>query len=206
MKNNCLKNWVSALSAVLIVLGCAKNDTKYYADEQDKGIAIFSNTGNDLATCFMAGKPWRTVARTTSGFSTAINYEVQIKRQPATNAKDTLIIQWLGYYEANRNNEGFLSLHLAMPANFTFRDLSALEGKRFNINSTNGFFETGMPDFNRVYVKGKGNIFFKTAQFDSLAQNTFTGNISGLFDADFGFAQITRGRFDHFISLAQIRL
>lgn len=206
MKNNCLKKWVSALSAVFILLGCSKNDTKYYADGQDKGIAIFSNTGNNIASCFITGKPWRTVARTSSGFRLGTNYEVLINRQPATNAKDTLIIQWRGYYEANKNREGFISLHLAVPANFTFRDLSALQGKRLSIDSTNGFFETGIPDFNRVNIKGKGNIFFKTARFDSIAVNTFIGNISGLFDADFGSAQITKGRFDHFISPDQIRL
>lgn len=206
MKNNCLKKWVSILFAVFILWSCSRNETKYYADGQDKGIAIFSNTGNNLASCFMAGKPWRTVARTSSGFSPGINYEVQINRQPATNAKDTLIIQWRGYYEANRNYQDFLSLHLAVPANFTFRDLSALQGKRLSIDSSNGFFETRIPDFNRVYIKGKGNIFFKTARFDSIAVNTFGGFISGLFDADFGSVQITKGRFDHFISPDQIRL
>lgn len=206
MKNNCTKKWLSVFFTVFILLSCSKNATKYYADGQDKGIAIFSNTGNNLSSCFIAGKPWRTVARTSSGFRLGTNYEVQINRQPATNAKDTLIIQWRGYYEADRNSESYLSLHYAVPANFTFRDLSALQGTRFSIDSTNGFFETGIPDFNRVYTKGKGNIFFQTARFDSVAANTFTGNISGLFDADFGSLQITKGRFDHFISSAQIRL
>lgn len=206
MKNNCIKKLVFILSAGIMLFGCSKNDTKYYADGQDKGIAIFSNTGNNLSSCFIAGKPWRTVARISSGFRFGTDYEVQINRQPATNAKDTLIIQWRGYYEAERNNEGYLSLHLAVPANFTFRDLSALQGKRLSIESTNGFFETGTHDFNRVNIKGKGNIYFQTARFDSVAVNTFTGNISGLFDADFGSFQITKGRFDHFISSAQIRL
>lgn len=191
---------------VFFMWGCSKNSTKYYADDEDKGIAIFSNTENNIASVFIADKPWRTVSRTSSGVRPFTNYEVEIARLQANLAKDTLIIEWRGYYEADKNGIGYLSMHLALPANFSYKDLSALQGKRLSIDSTNGFFVLSNPSFNTNNKIGKGTIYFQTAQFDSSFVGGYTGKIAGLFDADFTSFKITRGRFDHFISPEQIRL
>lgn len=205
MKNNFIKNLLLLLFSSFIIWGCSKNYTKYYADGEDKGIAIFSNTGNNLASCFIAGKPWRTVSRTSSGTRSFTNYEVEITTLQARPAKDTLIIEWRGYYEADKNGIGYLSLHLAMPPNFSYKDLSALQGKRLSVDSSNGFFVLSNPTFNTNNKIGKGTIYFQTAQFDSSFVGGYSGKIAGLFEADFSSFKITRGRFDHFISPEQIR-
>ena len=155
-------------------------------------------------SCFVAGQPWRTVSRTISGFSVRTNYEVEIERQATITTKDTLVIRWRGYYGSNKNFEGSVSLHLALPSGFTFRNLSALQGKRLSIDSSSGYFQTAM--YNSSGSKGSGYIYFHSARFDSVGLNLYTGNISGVMEADFNSFKITRGRFDHFITNGQIRL
>jgi hypothetical protein len=205
MKNNFIKKLLFIPLTGFILLGCSRNETKYYEDGEDKGIAIFSNTSNNVSSCFVAGRPWRTASRTTSGLSSFTNYEVEIIRQQASAAKDTLIILWRGYFEPDKFFQAHLSMHLALPANFTYRDLPALQGKRLSIDSSNGFFELDNSFYNPTNRRGRGNIYFQTAQFDSVLLSGSAGRISGLFEADFSSFKITRGRFDHFISPQQIR-
>jgi hypothetical protein len=202
-----MKNLVIALVAALVLWGCTRNDTKYYSDGEDKGLAIFSDRGNNILSCFIAGKPWRTASRKSSGFIARLNYEVNIARQNGGIAKDTLVIQWVGYFENSANDlfERNISLHLTLPANSTFRDLSALQGKQIKIDSTNGFFTMNDENINPDYIKGTGNIYFHTARFDSSSNQRYDGNISGLFEADFINFKITRGRFDHYITDEQMR-
>ncbi len=203
-----MKTLLLVLIAVLALLGCETDFTNYYADGEDKGIAIFSDKFNNISSCLIAGKPWRTVSRKSSGFPNLhTGYEVNIMRQKSGIAKDTLIIEWYGYFENRNNNYGqlYLNLHLALPANSTFKDLSALQGKRINIDSTNGFFMLTDPDINPTKIKGTGSIYFHTSQFESVATRGYNGNISGLFEADFTSFKIARGRFDHFITEEQMR-
>jgi hypothetical protein len=205
MKSNRVKRLFLLCLPGFLISGCSKNETNYYADAEDPGIAIFSNSGNNILSCFIEGKPWRTVSRTRSGFSTRTNYEVEIIKQSTNSLSDTLIISWLGYYPAKDSAPGYLSLHLAVSQNFNYRDLSALQGQRLRINSTNDFFSTGINGLNTANTKGSGSIYFHTARFDSIAPGAYRGNMSGLFEADFISFKITRGRFDHIITPEQVR-
>lgn len=206
MLNNCIKNSLSLLLVGFIFWGCTRDDTKYYADGEDKGLAIFSNTYNNILSCYINDKPWRTFSRVLTGFTPRMHNEVEITRQPATTSKDTLIIQWHGYFETNQRNTADIRLHLALPAHATINDLNALQGKRLIIDSTiNGFFEINDAGINPANIKANGHLYFNIASFNSIAPNTYTGDISGLFDADFSSVKITKGRFDHFISPEQIQ-
>jgi hypothetical protein len=81
------------LWAFFLLTGCSRNDTRYFADAEDPGIAIFSSTGNNLLSCFIDGKPWRSISRTTGGFAGLVtNYEIDIFKQVTGTVKDTLVI------------------------------------------------------------------------------------------------------------------
>lgn len=200
MKKNSMKSLISLLLPCFLIIGCTKDYTKYYADAEDPDIAIFSNKNNNALSCFINGKPWRTVSRKTSGFiNPGTNYEVDIIKQPTNTLRDTLLIRWVGYYSGNYYSQGSLSLHLAIPKNFTYRYLSALQGQRLNIDSASGYFFTGISQLNNGNTKGSGNIYFNISRFDSISPNVYTGKLSGLFEADFTSFKITKGRFDHII-------
>lgn len=67
--------------AVLTLIGCQKNLTNLFADDQSEGLYIFSNTGNNILSCYVNGTPWRTKDRIAySGVATPgnIDYELYI--------------------------------------------------------------------------------------------------------------------------------
>ncbi|MEO6000599.1 MAG: hypothetical protein ABIN89_27370 [Chitinophagaceae bacterium] len=203
MENEIIKRLIYLLTSILL-MGCSKNETRYHDDAEDPGLAIFSNTGNNILSCFIDGNAWRTVSRTTSGYSQGTSYEVSIEKKSTNGINDTLIITWLGYFEGSENNEGYLGLHIAVPSNFNYRNLSGLQGQRLNIDSTNGFFATNIRGLNSGNSKGSGSFYFHTARFDSVGRSSYSGVMSGLFDANFNSFKITKGRFDHTVSGAQI--
>lgn len=190
----------------IFLAACSKNDTQFYDDAEDEGLAIFSNTGNNILSCFIAGKPWRTVSRTSSLFSMGINYEVDIEKLTTGSTVDTLIMNWRGYYQGSTLNEGYVSLHIAVPNNFSYSDLSLLSGKRLSINAATGYYSISISGTNPGSAKGLGSIYFQTAKFDSIGIGQYSGKMSGLFEADFSSFKITRGRFDHIVTPEQIRL
>jgi hypothetical protein len=204
MKNSGIKNIGLLLLSVFIIAGCSKNETTYFADAEDEGIAIFSNTGNNLLTCFIDGKPWRTISRTTSGFNPRTSYEVDIVKQITSSLQDTLSISWPGYFSTDSLNPGSLTLLLPVAKNFGYKDFSALQGRRLQIDTINGFFSTSISRLNTSNRKGSGSIYFHAARLDSIGPNAYTGNISGLFEADFATFKITKGRFDHTIVPQQV--
>jgi hypothetical protein len=201
MKNICTKKILLFLVPGLLIMGCSKNYTNYYADGEDNGIAIFSNTGNNVLSCFIDGKPWRTVDRKTSGFAySRTSYEVYISKQLTNSLLDTLIITWEGYYPPNNFSNGNLNLIIPVAKNFSYKDFSALQGQRLQIDTTTAFFSTSISGLNNNNTKGKGNIYFYAAQLDSIGTSSYIGKMSGLFEADFGAFKITRGRFDHLLT------
>jgi hypothetical protein len=205
MKKNRTKRITQFLVAVLLIMGCSKNYTNYYADGEDNRIAIFSNTGNNVLSCFIDGKPWRTVDRKTSGFVfSSTNYEVYITKQSTTSLLDTLIITWQGYYTADNFSDGSLNLVIPVAKKFSFNNFSALQGQRLQIDTTTAFFTTSISGLRNSNRKGKGNIYFYSAQLDSIGASSYIGKISGLLDADFGTFKVTKGRFDHNITPIQI--
>ncbi len=210
MKNIFVEKLLIFLSPFFLLIGCSKNDTNYFADTENDGIAIFSNTGNNLLTCFINGKPWRTEDRIVFLISPPrARYEMYITKQVTSSLQDTLTIQWTGYYTADRNTPSYLSLTLPVAKTFGYKNLAALQGQRLQIDTTNGFFSSytsgvNMPGTNISSRKGAGNIYFKTAEFDSIGPGIYSGKMSGLFDADFVSAKITKGRFDHLIAPEQV--
>lgn len=200
MKNNSLKNTGLLILCTLILAGCSKNETTYFADAEDEGIAIFSNTGNNLLTCYIDGRPWRTDSRTSGGgFAGGLgtNYEVDIVKQTSSSLQDTLLIIWRGYFSTDSFSGGYLTLRLPVTKNFGYKDFSALQGTRLQIDTTNGFFSTSISRLNTSNIKGSGNIYFHAARLDSIGPNAYNGSMSGLFEADFTSFKITKGRFDH---------
>jgi hypothetical protein len=192
---------ISLLIIVLIVAGCEKNDTKGYPDPEDPGIAIFSNTGNNILSCYIDNKPWRTIDRITPILS-AQQYELNIRKQVTGSSSDTLEFLWTGYYSSNSNSLGVLLCRFAVPKNFSYKSFSGLKAQRISINNSNGYFTNDINLGNNS--KGPGNIYFHTATLDSIGPNTYTGKMSGIFDASLPALKITKGRFDHTIIPAQI--
>lgn len=191
----------------LVFIGCSKNYSNYYADGEDKGLSIFSNTGNNLLTCFVDNKPWRTENRISFILSPPAGprYELNIAKQITNSLMDTLHFNWRGYFSPDRNSFGYLSLALPIEKNFGFSNLSAFNGRRFKIDSTTGLFSFYSPTSNMRFTNGTGNIYFHKAVFDSISPNMFIGRIAGLFDADFITTKITKGRFDHTINSDNVR-
>jgi hypothetical protein len=174
--------------------------TEFYGDPQANGLGIFSNTGNNLMSCYMQNEPWRTVDRTTGGFLGRPTYELYIEKQITSGSKDNLVFTWYVNPTVNNTVKADISLTLAVPKVFGYKELSALKGQRLALDTLNGYFS-----FALTSVKATGNIYFHDMQIDSVGPNDFTGRMSGLMDAKFGSSSIlTNGRFDHSIVAAQI--
>ena len=207
-----MKNKITRLAACwiitcLLLSSCSKNDTYYYGDAENEGLAIFSNTGNNLLTCLVNNNPWRTGDRTFNVFTPGgPRYELYIRKQISTSLMDTLHFDWTGCYSPDGTNYGYLSLQLPVAKNFGYRNLSTFSGMRLQIDTTNGFFTFYSAYTSTGFSKGKGNIYFHKAVFDSLGPNNYSGRISGLFDADFISTIITKGRFDHDINTENVQL
>jgi hypothetical protein len=205
MKNNFFNIIVISIAAIFFFTGCGKkNDTDYHADPNQAGLGIFSNKGNNLLTCFVGGKPWRTKNRYLYSISTVSDYEVRMDKNITGAATDTLVISWEGYFEENHQLTGNILLYLAVPSNLSFTNFSGFQGQRIKIDSAaNGYFVRNFYGANSSSVKGNGNIYFNTANLDSIAKG-IDGRLSGLFDADFDSVKITNGRFDHSITARQV--
>jgi len=189
----------SILSTIVLLLSCRRNDTRFYNDNDHPGISIFSNTGNNVLSCFIADRAWRTVDRTTS--YGRITYEVFIRRSSSNLVKDTMEISWHGFYADSGYRGDQLYLYLTMPHNFTYKDFRSLNGQRLHIDGSNGYFASTLQNQN---VRGMGNIYFNTAQIDSIAPGLKRGEFSGLFDITFPSLKIANGRFDHTLTTEQL--
>jgi hypothetical protein len=186
------------------MLGCSKNETKFYNDDQANGLAIFSNTDNNLMSCYIQNQPWRTRDRVSGGFINHTTYELLINKQVTSGTADSLIFTWYVNPALNSTLNGDISLVLSVPKNFGYRELSALKGQRIALDSINGYF-TFSPILGNT-GKGIGNIYFQNIQIDSIGPNNFTGHMSGLIDAKFaGGITMSNGRFDHYITADQIQ-
>ncbi len=203
MNNYIIKNfshWI-IICLVFVFISCSKNDSNFYADGENDGLAIFSNTGNNVLTCFVDDKAWRTGDRSSFIFGPpGPRYEVDIAKQITNGPMDTLLFNWRGYFTPDRNSFSYLSLALPIEKNFGFRNLSSFSGRRFKIDISTGVFSFYSPTTSLNLINGRGNIYFHKVVFDSINPNMYSGRISGLFDADFNATKITKGRFDHNIN------
>ncbi len=180
-----------------LLIACSKNQTNFYQDAEDPGLAIFSNTQNNIMTCYANGKAWRTGNRIAySGFGGGTNYEIYIYKNTTTSFYDTVQISWDGNFENNSNRDSRISLTIPFSKNF-LQSFNALEGKRMAFDTTQGFYTASIGVFNEQSNKGWGSINFLNAHIDSIRPKDFRGKISGLFEAHFATGEISRGRFDH---------
>ncbi len=197
------------LAAAICLIGCTKNDSKFYKDGEEDGLVIFSNTGNNVMTCYINGEPWHTIPRitTTTFFSSSTSYEVSFYRTPINNTSESVQISWQGNYQNNNNNPySYVGLRLLIPRNSFVRYLSGLQGQRIRIDSSAGnYFTATIGQAAIDNKKANGNIYFHTIQIDSVATGIYTGKMSGIFEANFGSGTITKGRFDHVLTQEQIR-
>jgi hypothetical protein len=195
------------LAAVFLLAGCSRNDTRYFSDAEQPGLAIFSSTGNNLFSCFIDGKPWRSVSRTTGGFEFPVTrYEVDISKQSTGATTDTLLISWQGYFGTKDTLRNTITLHLAVAAGFGYKELNALQGQRLLVDGTNGYFSSRPEFFGGPDLKGPGHIYFHALKIDSTGPGSYTGAMNGLLDADFASSKITNGRFDHVMEAPQVNL
>lgn len=189
----------------LLAAGCVKQTSYYYADRETPGVAIFSNTSNNIFTCLLGDSSWRTITRSVGGglFIRPV-YEVFIERHITNSTTDTLSITWLGDAASFRGNSSSISLALPVAKSFVMTDLAAMQGKRMVIDGSNGLFRvnlTGLPGGN---ASGKGVIYFNRLIFQSAGTNRYTGYMAGLLEADLGTIKILSGRFDHYMNEDQV--
>ena len=195
--NNC-KGALCLVLFYILLSGCYKEESNFYPDEENPGLSIFSNNANNVMSCIVQGKPFRTVTRSVSVFS-GRNLEVYIRRQQTNTQHDTLSFQWIITNPLELGNYGELTLQLPVAKNFSYHDFSALQGKRINVGVNGGYFTTALPLPNFNNAKGTGMIYFNIARLDSIGPNLFEGNFAGLFEADFNTFKVEKGRFDHAI-------
>ncbi len=182
------------ITASILLAGCVKDNTKYNADGDAKGLAIFSNTGNNLFTCYVNGQPWRTINRTTAGLFSPARSELHMYKQADSSAADLLVIEWNGFFQVYPNSYNTIALYLKVPADFTRNDINKLAGQRIAIDTSNGYFLADLTDY--ATYKGTGSIYFNKASFDSAGAGEYSGELSGLLEASFPDYTITNGRFD----------
>lgn len=195
------------LAGTVGFVGCTKNDSKFYNDDEADGLAIFSNTENNVMSCYVNGEVWQTVPRITSILGLyGTDYEVGLSRTPVSNISDVVQINWQGYYKKDRNATSDINLQLLIPRNSFRRYINSLQGKRIAIDSSAGNYFTVSNNLAALNNrKANGSIYFHTMQIDSVGPDNFTGKMSGIFEADFGTGKITKGRFDHVLTQRQIR-
>jgi len=197
-----------ALVLCVLITGCEKNESVYYKDPDTPGVAILSNKGNNLLTCFMNGLPWKTLPRTIKyGFGSSVS-ELEIRRIKTNSLTDTLTITWRT--DASNQDQYDIVLTLPVAKNFQLKDMVAYQGRRIEIDSTNGYFSLNQSYSSFSSYNGKGVIYFNTANVDSTGIDNITGRISGLLEANFlpgtPLSQtVTSGRFDDNITAAEIR-
>ena len=186
------------------IISCSKNETRYFADNQNNSLPIFSNTGNNVFTCYINDSPWRTINRITPGLFSPATSELYIFKQVDSIMQNFLVMQWWGYFQNNALGEGTISFYMHVPPDFSNKDIASLQGKRISIDSTQGYFITSIYGLNSS-EKGTGSIYFNRASFDSTAAGVYTGSLSGLLEANFSTFKITSGRFDHQLSPMQVQ-
>ena len=198
-----MANKFTLITAALILLltSCKKNLTNLFVDEQSQGLYIFSNTGNNILSCYVNGTPWRTIDRIAySGVVMPGNtdYELNIYKFTRGGNNDTLVFRWEGKF-VGADTTTLIVLGLSVKKGFTKEDFNALQGQRLIVDtSSNGYFTTNI-NATIPGVKGNGSIYFNKANIDSV------GNLSGLFETTINGFKFTRGRFDEQLNLQMCR-
>jgi len=195
--------WI--IMAAVLLAGCRENLTKYYEDPQNQPLAIFSNKGNNILSCYLNGAPWRTINRLTGGFLSPSVTELVMYKQTDSSSQTSLVFRWNGFLVQQPLSmlPGTITLYLKVPQNFSKDDISSLQGQRILLDSSN-YFVTQVNGYEGISQPGSGSVYFNKASYDSTAGGAYSGELSGLLEAAFpGFA-LTNGRFDHQLSSWQV--
>jgi hypothetical protein len=187
-------------------LGCKKNYTRYFPDPNSNGQAIFSNTANNLMTCFIQGKPWRSTDRSSGGLITPVNRsELSLYYMDIAGGSDTLRISWEGYYleDVAASANSVVVLKLPVPDGFSKANFSQFKGKRLSLNGTNGYGVVSAPGIEQPFCNA--NIYFHEAVLHTRANGTDSGYISGLFELSAPAFVLSSGRFDHFLGQYEVQ-
>ncbi len=115
---------VPIFCCLLLLSGCEKNETKYIADDQTNGLAVFSNTGNNIMTCFINGSPWRTDNLIVGGWGPGTT-DFSIFKQYDSSFHYSLVFAWPGNLVNDSADIYLIELHLFVPANFSRQVLIA---------------------------------------------------------------------------------
>ncbi len=201
MKNDFIKLVAALILPCVFLVSCTKNETKFYADDDNNGLSIFSNTGDNIFTCYVNAVPWRTINRVCCGFLSGSVSELFI-RQQADSLHNMLVIDWMGNLQGNNSGFDDIILYLYVPASFRYEDFDKLQGTRIAVDSTTGYFSTYIQGASGE--RGTGFIYFNKANFDSTVTNGVGGSFSGLLEANFSGLTIKKGRFDHELTGHQI--
>jgi len=197
MKLTPFLQWITIFFILVAFTSCSKKYTVFYEDNDAEDLSVFSDKGNDVMTCYINGKPFRTRDRVLNGGFVRAYLDGEIKLHIIDSAanSDTLVIDWIGNQPYNPDH---VSLVLAVKKGFSRNDINSLNNNRLLVDGVNGYF---MVNNNRL-EKGTGNIYFHKAiflQFDSSEANNI---FSGIFEATLPSYKITRGRFDHILTSA----
>ena len=196
MKNT-IKILATVMACVFVILllqSCGKNYTKFYEDEDNPELSIFSDKGNNVMSCYINNSPWQTNDRLrNSEFTSITTYVLNIFRDTSSPIYDFLYFSWFGNYKGTINNRvDNVKLCLQIPKRFPLTRLNQFSGQRIIMDTTNGFFLKGEVRNKKI----PGVVFFKTLIIDSSSLG-FKGKLAGIFEAELGSFQITKGRFDH---------
>lgn len=188
-----MKQFLILFVLVLSLSACKKNLSVFWEDDDARDLAIFSDTGNNIMSCYVNGNPFSTLPRniTYSFPGSFSNYEVEVNRHQL----DSVSVKWHGRKTDNSGNpEESITVVFYLNKNFTIGEFNALSGQRLNLDGNNGYFLMK----SKGDAKGTGNIYFHKAEVN-FVNGKYEGSIAGLFDARFPDVKITKGRFDHYL-------
>lgn len=198
MKSPAILRWFIFMLTMTFT-ACDKNYTVFYEDDDAEDLSVFSNMGNNVMSCYINGKPFRTRDRKYNhGFSSGyLQRDIELFKDTSVTGDDTLTIVWQS--GALSPNPYSVSLVLAVTKDFSYNDFTAFTNTRLVIDGSNGYF---MVNNNRS-EKGTGTIYFQRA---TLMPTNVTGDnniLSGVFEATLPSYKITRGRFDHTLPIGE---
>jgi hypothetical protein len=174
---------------LIALISCERNDTVFYEDDDAENLSVFSDVGNNVMSCYINGKPFRTKDRILRGIS--IYPEVELFKDTSAPDADTLTINWQS--DALSPNFYSVSLVLAVKKDFFYNDFTAFNNTRLAVDGVNSYF---LINSNRS-EKGTGSIYFLRAILMQGNAGGISNQLSGVFEATLPSYKITRGRFDH---------
>ncbi|MFT3702961.1 MAG: hypothetical protein QM802_11345 [Agriterribacter sp.] len=192
MRKLVLIRWAVIFAMTVILVSCEKNDTVFIEDDDAQDLSIFSDKGNNVMSCYINGKSFRTRDRILYyGYRTVQTAELALLKDSSASNNDTLVIEW----ESDPYSSGIqtVSLVLSVKKGFSYSDFNLLQDQRLSIDGISGYF---MINQDRSQ-KGIGSIYFHQALLMQSNAVEIEGQLSGIFEATLPSYKITRGRFDH---------